>query len=88
MDNSRYQVLHVWPRKSTRYIIDEQTVEGITVVDLWVMVVFATCILPLLYTEMKLQRWEGGLLLAGYAAYLWVLWPLRTYISHETDVIF
>jgi cation:H+ antiporter len=48
---------------------------GITVLDLWVMAAFTVCILPLLYTELKLQRWEGGLLLAGYAAYLWVLWP-------------
>jgi cation:H+ antiporter len=48
---------------------------GITPVDLWVMAAFAVCILPLLYTELKLQRWEGGLLLAGYAAYLWMLWP-------------
>ncbi|HUV78251.1 MAG TPA: calcium/sodium antiporter [Desulfobacterales bacterium] len=49
---------------------------GITKLDLWVMVVFSVALLPLLYTDLKLQRWEGGLLLLGYGAYLWVLWPL------------
>ena len=48
---------------------------GITKLDLWVMVVFSIALLPLLYTDLKLQRWEGGLLLFGYGAYLWVLWP-------------
>jgi len=48
---------------------------GITKLDLWVMVVFSIALLPLLYTDLKLQRWEGGLLLLGYGAYLWVLWP-------------
>ena len=48
---------------------------GITKLDLWVMVVFSIALLPLLYTDLKLQRWEGGLLLFGYGGYLWVLWP-------------
>jgi cation:H+ antiporter len=48
---------------------------GITKLDLWVMVGFSVALLPLLYTDLKLQRWEGGLLLFGYAAYLWGLWP-------------
>jgi cation:H+ antiporter len=48
---------------------------GITKLDLWVMVVFSIALLPLLYTDLKLQRWEGGLLLFGYGAYLWILWP-------------
>lgn len=47
----------------------------ITSTDLWVMLAFAVGILPLLWTSRKLQRWEGGLLLAGYLAYLWSLWP-------------
>jgi len=47
---------------------------GITKLDLWVMVVFSIALLPFLYTDLKLQRWEGGLLLFGYGAYLWVLW--------------
>jgi len=47
---------------------------GITNLDLWVMVVFSIALLPFLYTDLKLQRWEGGLLLFGYGSYLWVLW--------------
>lgn len=48
---------------------------GITNLDLWVMVVFSIALLPLLFTDLKLQRWEGALLLLGYGAYLWTLWP-------------
>ena len=48
---------------------------GITQLDLWVMVAFSIALLPLLYTDLKLQRWEGGMLLFGYGAYLWLLWP-------------
>lgn len=51
------------------------SVPAITNVDLWVMVAFAAGVLPLLWTSRKLQRWEGGVLLAGYLAYLWWLWP-------------
>ena len=47
----------------------------ISPMDLWVMLAFAVALLPLMYTELKLQRWEGGILLLGYALYLWVLWP-------------
>jgi cation:H+ antiporter len=47
----------------------------ITALDLWVMVAFSIGVLPLLWTRRRLQRWEGGLLLAGYLAYLWSLWP-------------
>jgi cation:H+ antiporter len=48
---------------------------GITKLDLWVMVGFSVALLPLLYTDLKLQRWEGGSLIFGYTLYLWVLWP-------------
>jgi len=43
--------------------------------DLWVMVAFALVMLPLFWTGRLLQRWEGGLLLAGYFAYLYSRWP-------------
>jgi cation:H+ antiporter len=56
-------------------IVKPLTASGITDFDLWVMVAFAIALLPLLYTKLKLQRWEGVLLLSGYIAYLWVLWP-------------
>ncbi len=56
-------------------IVKPLSAPGITALDLWVMVAFAIALLLLLYTKLKLQRWEGGLLMLGYAAYLWVLWP-------------
>lgn len=56
-------------------IVKPLSAPGITPLDLWVMVAFSIGILPLLYTGLKLQRWEGGLLLFGYGAYLRVLWP-------------
>jgi cation:H+ antiporter len=35
------------------------------------------CLLLLLvaWTGLRVARWEGGLLLAGYAAYVWWIWP-------------
>jgi len=48
---------------------------GITLFDLSVMLAFSVALLPLLYTGFKLHRWEGSLLLVGYFAYLWRLWP-------------
>lgn len=48
---------------------------GISKLDLWVMVAFSIALLPLMYTDLKIQRWEGGLLLLGYALYMLVLWP-------------
>jgi cation:H+ antiporter len=48
---------------------------GITNIDLWTMLAFSILLLPLVYGGLKIHRWKGGLLLAGYAAYLWVLWP-------------
>ncbi len=48
---------------------------GIHALDLWVMLAFSVGLLPLLWSGRKLQRWEGALLLAGYIAYLWKIWP-------------
>jgi cation:H+ antiporter len=48
---------------------------GISHLDLGVMVAFAIGLFPLLYTGLKVRRIEGVLLLAGYVAYLAVLWP-------------
>ena len=48
---------------------------GITNIDLWSMVAFSIALLPLLYTGLKLQRLEGALLLSGFGAYLYFLWP-------------
>lgn len=43
--------------------------------DIWTMVGFSALALPLLYSKLKLERWEGGLLLLGYSVYLSILWP-------------
>jgi len=50
-------------------------ISGITSLDLWVMLFFALALLPMLYSRLRLERWEGGLLFVGYAIYLRVLWP-------------
>lgn len=49
--------------------------EGIRPADLWVAVGFAAALLPILWSGRRLQRWEGGVLLGGYAAYVATLWP-------------
>lgn len=51
------------------------SVTGITGLDLWVMVAFAIALLPMMYTGLRLQRWEGGVLLTGCVGYFWFLWP-------------
>ncbi|GAB6095256.1 calcium/sodium antiporter [Desulfatiferula olefinivorans] len=43
--------------------------------DLWIMNGFALLLLPILRTDLTLKRWEGGLLIGCFAAYLWMLWP-------------
>ena len=48
---------------------------GISTVDRSAMMLAAASLLPLAWTGMKIQRWEGALLLAGYGVYLWWLWP-------------
>jgi cation:H+ antiporter len=48
---------------------------GVARLDLWIMIGFSCLLLPLLFTGRKLLRTEGGILLAAYGAYLWVLWP-------------
>ncbi len=51
------------------------TAPGISSVDLGVMLLAAVTLLPMAWTGMILQRWEGALLLSGYGLYLWWLWP-------------
>lgn len=48
---------------------------GISWTDLMVAIAFTVALLPIVWTHAKVHRWEGGLLLAGYAAYLIHLWP-------------
>lgn len=48
---------------------------GIQAMDLAFMVGVSFLLLPLLLSGMRLSRREGGLLLAAYGAYLFLLWP-------------
>jgi cation:H+ antiporter len=51
------------------------TGEGIKMLDLYVTTAFAAALLPILWSGRQIQRWEGGLLLAGYIAYVVSFWP-------------
>ena len=48
---------------------------GITPFDLWVMFGLSAVLMPLLWTGFKISRWEGWILLAAYAGYLYKMWP-------------
>jgi cation:H+ antiporter len=48
---------------------------GLQHFDLFVMTAFAFVLLPITWSGFRIVRWEGALLLAGYAAYVWRLWP-------------
>ena len=48
---------------------------GVKTSDLLVMLGFAVVLTPMLATGGRLKRWEGGLLLVGFAAYMASLWP-------------
>lgn len=48
---------------------------GISPLDYGVMILFTVLLIPLLYTGRKLHRVEGGVLLALYVGYLYLLWP-------------
>ncbi len=43
--------------------------------DNWVMVGVSALCLFFAWTGLRIGRREGGVLLAGYAAYVWVIWP-------------
>ena len=48
---------------------------GVSRLDFGAMAAFAVVLMPMLWTGRRLRRAEGAALLAGYAAYLWALWP-------------
>lgn len=48
---------------------------GIAALDYGAMILFTVLLIPLLYTGRLLHRVEGGLLLALYGGYLFLLWP-------------
>lgn len=43
--------------------------------DIWYMIGVCAALLPLLWTNLRLQRLEGALLLAAYCVYVALLWP-------------
>ena len=49
--------------------------EGISRLDLGVMLAVTLVVLPLMRTGFMIRRWEGALLLAGYGAYVYHLVP-------------
>ncbi|MDF1815254.1 MAG: calcium/sodium antiporter [Verrucomicrobiales bacterium] len=48
---------------------------GIGWIDLGVMLGTSLILIPFMRSGFRLNRWEGGVLLAIYTCYLWVLWP-------------
>jgi len=48
---------------------------GIEMCNVAVMTAFTVIMALISWTGFKLVRWEGGLLLAGYAGYIAWLWP-------------
>jgi len=47
----------------------------ISPLDLGAMMLFALLLFPLARSGFVIKRWEGASLLAGYLAYLWLMWP-------------
>jgi cation:H+ antiporter len=43
--------------------------------DLYLMMTLSVVLLPLLWSGLRVSRWEGGVLFAMYLGYLFVLWP-------------
>jgi cation:H+ antiporter len=54
-------------------LISPFRVQGVRPLDLGVLVVSAVLVLPMMARGSILNRWEGGLLLAGYGAYVYSL---------------
>lgn len=48
---------------------------GILPRDLYLAMALSVALLPLLWSGLKVSRWEGGVLVAVYLGYLVVLWP-------------
>jgi len=51
-------------------LIKRMVVTNIEPMDLAVMLAVAILVVPLMFTQRKLERWEGALLLAGYVGYV------------------
>ena len=56
-------------------IITPMSVGGLTATDLLTMLGFTVILVPFARTGFHFARWEGAVLLLGYCAYIYVLWP-------------
>jgi len=56
-------------------IVSPLRAPGVSTLDYVVMIGFTVLLIPLLYTGRLLHRVEGGVLLALYGVYVFVLWP-------------
>lgn len=56
-------------------IVSPISAPGISTVDYLTMIILTVLVIPLLYTGRVLHRLEGGVLLALYGLYLFILWP-------------
>ncbi len=56
-------------------LINPIKTEGLSKYNLIIMVLFAVIIWPISKSGLKISRWEGGILLAGYIAYIYSLLP-------------
>jgi cation:H+ antiporter len=62
-----FNVLAVLGAAALAHPLDGAGVRGF---DLGVMILFSIVVLPLARTGFRLERWEGGVLLAAYVAYV------------------
>lgn len=49
--------------------------QGISWLDLTAMLITSAVLLPFFRTNYQLSRWEGAVLIGGFATYLFLLWP-------------
>lgn len=60
---------------ATALIAPTRVPEEIIDFDNWVMLGVSLLVIVLAWTSRRITRWEGALLVAGYIAYIAVLWP-------------
>lgn len=66
-------VLNLLAVLGTSAAIQPFTVEGLRTLDIMVLLGTTVLLLPLMWRGSVLNRWEGGFLLSGYAAYMYTL---------------
>jgi cation:H+ antiporter len=54
---------------------------GIVMSDLYVMIAMTVVLFAMMWTGKRITRWEGGILLAGYAGYCIFLWFDRVAVA-------